>query len=59
MTTTAYTDAALAIEDRVGDLIDRMDLDEKLAQLGAIGFPDLIKDERFDADAALAVVPTA
>ena len=57
MTTTAYTDAALAIEDRVGDLIDRMDLDEKLAQLGAIGFPDLIKDERFDADAALAVVP--
>ena len=57
MTTTAYTDTALAIADRVSDLIDRMDLDEKLAQLGAIGFPDLIKDERFDADAALAVVP--
>ncbi len=57
MTTTVYTDAALAIEDRVSDLIDRMDLDEKLAQLGAIGFPDLIKDERFDEDAALAVVP--
>ena len=57
MTTTAYTDAALATEDRVSDLIDRMDLDEKLAQLGAVGFPDLIKDEHFDEDAALAVVP--
>lgn len=57
MTTTAYTDATLAIADRVSDLIDRMNLDEKLAQLGAIGFPDLIKEERFDEDGALAVVP--
>jgi beta-glucosidase len=57
MTTTAYTNAALAVEDRVSDLIDHMELDEKVAQLGAIGFPDLIKEERFDEDAALAVIP--
>jgi beta-glucosidase len=57
MTSTAYTNAALAIEDRVTDLVHRMDLDEKLAQLGAVNFPDLIKGERFDEEAALAVVP--
>ena len=34
-----------------------MDIDEKLAQLGAVEFPDLITGERFDQDAALAVVP--
>ena len=49
--------ANLAIEDRVNDLIDRMDLDEKVAQLGAVEFPHLITGERFDDEAALAVVP--
>jgi beta-glucosidase len=57
MTTPEYANAALAVEDRVNNLIDRMDLDEKLAQLGAVGFPDLIKNGRFDEHAALAVVP--
>src|ERR1039458_2599889 len=57
MTTLAYRNAGLPVEDRVDDLIDRMDIDEKLAQLGAVEFPQLIKGERFDEDAALAVVP--
>ena len=57
MTTPQYLDPAAAVEDRVSDLIDRMDIDEKVAQLGAVGFPDLMKDERLDEDAALAVVP--
>jgi len=57
MTTAAYANANLAIEDRVNDLIERMELDEKLAQLGAVEFPRLITGERFDPEAALAVVP--
>lgn len=56
-TVPLYTNAAVPVEDRVSDLIGRMDVDEKLAQLGAVGFPDLMKGERLDADAALAVVP--
>jgi beta-glucosidase len=57
LTTAAYVNNSLAIEDRVSDLIDRMELDEKVAQLGAVEFPRLITGERFDEDAALAVVP--
>jgi beta-glucosidase len=57
MTTPAYVNATLPVEDRVTGLIGRMDIDEKLAQLGAVGLPDLIKGERLDEDAALAVVP--
>ena len=49
--------ANLAIEDRVTDLIERMEIDEKLAQLGAVEFPHLITGEHFDEEAALAVVP--
>ena len=57
MTTPTHTNAALPVKDRVNDLIDLMSLDEKVAQLGAVGFPDLMKDERLDPEAALAVVP--
>ncbi|MGD0220557.1 MAG: glycoside hydrolase family 3 N-terminal domain-containing protein, partial [Acidimicrobiales bacterium] len=47
----------MAIEDRVSDLVDRMDVDEKLAQLGAVEFPHLLSGDHFDEEAALAVVP--
>ncbi|MGH9107318.1 MAG: glycoside hydrolase family 3 N-terminal domain-containing protein [Acidimicrobiales bacterium] len=59
MATTAslYKNPAAGLEDRVHDLLQRMDIDEKLAQLGAVGFPDLMKGDRLDGDAALAVVP--
>jgi beta-glucosidase len=58
MTTDApYQDPRLAVEERVGDLLARMSLDEKLAQLGAVEFPLLMTEHGFDADAALARVP--
>jgi beta-glucosidase len=57
MATAAYVNSALAIEDRVNDLVDRMDVDEKLAQLGAVEFPHLLKGDHFDEEAALTVVP--
>jgi beta-glucosidase-like glycosyl hydrolase len=57
MTTPAYLNAALPVDERVADLTGRMDIDEKLSQLGAVGLPDLITDERLDEDAALAVIP--
>lgn len=55
--TPIYSDASSSVEDRASDLIDRMDLDEKLAQLGAVGFPNLMKGDRFDEAAALQVIP--
>ena len=57
MTTPGYLNAALPVDERVADLMGRMDIDEKLSQLGAVGLPDLITDERLDEDAALAVIP--
>ncbi len=57
MTTPFYLNAALPVEDRVADLMDRMDIDEKLAQLGAVGLPDLITGEGLDEAAALVVIP--
>ncbi len=57
MTILPYADAALGAEERVSDLIGRMDLNEKLAQLGAVAFAELITDQRFDEEAALAVIP--
>ena len=55
--TPIYSDASSSVEDRASDLIDRMDLDEKLAQLGAVRFPDLINGDRFDEGTALRVIP--
>jgi beta-glucosidase len=55
--TPIYSDASSSVEDRAADLIDRMDLDEKLSQLGAVRFSDLINGDRFDEEAALQVIP--
>jgi beta-glucosidase-like glycosyl hydrolase len=57
VTVPAYRDPLLAVEDRVEDLIGRMDIDEKLSQLGAVEFPRLISSEGLDPARALAVVP--
>jgi beta-glucosidase len=57
MTTYAYADRSLSVDDRVNDLLGRMELDEKIAQLGAVRFPDLIAGDRFDAEVALQAVP--
>jgi beta-glucosidase len=45
-----YRNASLPIEERVADLLGRMNLDEKLAQIGSVWLTDLVKGDRFDAD---------
>jgi beta-glucosidase len=45
----AYRDAALTIDERVADLLGRMTLDEKLAQIGSAWAFELTKDGEFDA----------
>lgn len=50
--TSIYLDAAYAIEDRVADLLERMTLEEKVAQLGSAWIFELLTDMRFDGDKA-------
>jgi beta-glucosidase len=45
-----YRNASLSIDDRVEDLLGRMNLEEKLAQIGSMWLTDLVKGDRFDAD---------
>ena len=47
-----YRDASCSIADRVDDLLGRMTLDEKLAQLGGVWVTDLVHDEAFSAEKA-------
>ena len=42
-----YTDQTLTIDDRVEDLLGRMTLDEKLAQLGCVWSTQLVEDDQF------------
>jgi beta-glucosidase len=44
----AYRNSALPIEERVGDLLSRMTLEEKLAQLGSIWSYEILDHEKFD-----------
>ena len=45
-----FMDRALSIDERVEDLVGRMNLDEKLAQIGSVWLTELITGGRFDAD---------
>lgn len=47
---------ATPLSERVEELIDCMVVEEKLAQLGAVNFADLIVGGRFDEDAALELI---
>jgi beta-glucosidase len=51
-----YRDPAAAVADRVADLIGQMMLAEKLAQLGGVWVTQLVRDDRFDAVAANALI---
>jgi len=46
-----YRDSNAGIGERVADLLGRMTLEEKVAQLGAIWLTSLVRDESFDEDA--------
>ncbi len=45
-----YRDPTAGIGERVADLLGRMTLEEKVAQLGAAWLTSLVRDESFDAD---------
>jgi len=45
--TQSYMDQTLTIDDRVEDLLGRMTLDEKLAQLGCVWSTQLVEDDQF------------
>ncbi len=47
-----YHDAALPVEERVADLLARMSVDEKIAQLGGVWSTRLLDKERFSAEKA-------
>jgi beta-glucosidase len=49
-----YLDPALAVADRVDDLLGRMTLDEKLAQLGSIWVFEILDGEHVDPEKARA-----
>ena len=48
--TERYRDPGASLDQRVEDLLGRMTLDEKLAQIGSIWLTDLVRGDRFDAD---------
>jgi beta-glucosidase len=58
MATTAmrYRDATLPIEPRVADLLARMTVEEKVAQLGAVWSFELIGTDSLDSEAVLAQI---
>ena len=47
-----YRDPSLPVDERVDDLVARMTLDEKIAQLGCLWITSLVSGERFDSDTA-------
>lgn len=52
MATELYRDPNAPAAARIEDLLSRMTLDEKLAQLGCVWITDLVTEGRFDPDAA-------
>ncbi len=54
--TETYKDPTASINERVTDLIGRMTLDEKVAQLGAVWVTSLVVNEQFDPEVAAEVL---
>jgi beta-glucosidase len=54
MTAEVYRDPDASTAARVEDLLGRMTLDEKLAQIGSIWLTELVQSDRFDADLVAA-----
>jgi len=47
-----FRDPAATVDDRVADLLDRMTLDEKVAQLGGVWITDLVSPDGFQEERA-------
>jgi hypothetical protein len=56
MSRSVYRDSALPFEDRVTDLLGRMTLVEKVAQVGSVWGPDLLEGQRVSAEKADALL---
>jgi len=52
-----YKDPTRPLDERVEDLLGRMTLDEKIAQLGCVWSTSLVREDRFDADFAASLMP--
>lgn len=52
-----YRDSNETLERRVSDLLSRMTLEEKIAQLGAVELRDISEKERFDPGSAASAMP--
>ncbi len=52
-----YKDPARGLTERVEDLLGRMTLDEKIAELGCLWSTALVHDDAFDADFTAAKMP--
>jgi beta-glucosidase len=51
-----YRDPGAPVDERVEDLLARMTLDEKLAQIGSIWLTSLVRGDRFDTDYVAAQI---
>jgi len=57
LATAIYQDPAATVDARVDDLLERMTLDEKLAQLGCLWSTDLLREGALDPDAVATRMP--
>ncbi|HEY8284034.1 MAG TPA: glycoside hydrolase family 3 N-terminal domain-containing protein [Chloroflexota bacterium] len=57
MSVSRYRDSGAALDERVDDLLARMTLDEKIAQLACRWSPAFVRDGAFDPDYAASQMP--
>jgi beta-glucosidase len=56
MSPSVHGDSRPSIEDRIRDLLERMSMEEKVAQIGSVWGPDLLEEGKFSAVKAEAIL---